>query len=144
MAGRTSARVAPCQEAGEAFDETLSKADASRQIDERPAAAPEGTVAGAANPHGMDEPVTQRRRHATVLDWTSDLDANEREELRMLRAAMGEHDGEIAALKAEAAELRRRLNDATAALRLLDRSRPWQRPAVWREIRCRGLLDATG
>jgi chromosome segregation ATPase len=83
-----------------------------------------------------------RRRRQTVLDWTSDLDANEREELRTLRAAMGEHDGEIAALKAEAAELRRRLNDSTAALRLLERSRPWQRPAVWREIRCRGLLSA--
>ena len=89
------------------------------------------------------EAVRPRRRRQTVLDWTSDLDANEREELRTLRAAMGEHDHEVSALKTEAAELRRRLNDATAALRLLERSKPWQRPAVWREVRCRGLLDAT-
>ena len=83
-----------------------------------------------------------RPRSRTVLDWTSDLDVNEREELTSLRAAVGDRDGELEALRAEVAATRRRLNDATAALRLLERSKPWKRPAVWREIRCRGLLSA--
>ena len=86
--------------------------------------------------------VAPRRRRQTVLDWTSDLDANEREELTSLRAAVGERETELTTLQGEVAELRRRLNDATAALRLLDRTRPWKRGPVWREIRCRGLLDA--
>jgi hypothetical protein len=83
----------------------------------------------------------RRPARPTVLDWTSDLDAGEREELTMLRAAVGDRDGEIEALRRAVDDSRRRLNDCCAALRLLERSRPWQRPAVWREIRCRGLLD---
>jgi hypothetical protein len=82
-----------------------------------------------------------RRVRPKVLDWTADLDAADREELELLRAVAGERDGELEALRLQVAELQRRLNDSTAALRLLERSRPWQRGAVWREIRCRGLLD---
>jgi hypothetical protein len=95
----------------------------------------------------MDEPphrtdAVAGRPRPRILDWTSDLDAGDREELSALRAAVGERDGELAALRRELAGTRRRLNDSCAALRVLERSRLWERPAVWREIRCRGLLDS--